>query len=121
MQDVQGLSPLQVGIRLLPQAVTGLLLSPIIGCWMHKIPNQFILAAAALCQVGASVLLVFLQEHSSYFAYIFPSLILSTLGVDWVRIVGAVSLSLGTRVSHSLPSPSPSLPSLLQTGRRPPF
>lgn len=94
MQDVQGLSSLEVGIRLLPQAITGLILSPMIGCWMHKIPNQFILIAAALCQVGASVLLLFLREHSNYFAYLFPSLILSTLSMDWVRNVGAVSSNL---------------------------
>lgn len=96
MQDVQGLSSLEVGIRLLPQAITGLILSPMIGCWMHKIPNQFILIAAALCQVGASVLLLFLREHSNYFAYLFPSLILSTLSMDWVRNVGAVSSILKT-------------------------
>ncbi|ROV99571.1 hypothetical protein VPNG_07726 [Cytospora leucostoma] len=89
MQEVQGLSSLQVSIRLLPQAVTGLLLSPMIGWWMHKIPNQFILFAAALCQMGASVLLLFLREHSNYFTYVFPSLILSTLSIDWVRNVGA--------------------------------
>ncbi|ROV91352.1 hypothetical protein VMCG_09694 [Cytospora schulzeri] len=89
MQDVQRLSSLQVGIRLLPQAVTSLLLSPLVGCWMHNIPNQFILVAAAMCQIGASLLLLFLREHSNYFAYLFPSLILSTLSMDWVRNVGA--------------------------------
>lgn len=92
MQDVQRLSSLQVGIRLLPQAVAGLILSPIIGFWMHKIPNQIILVAAALCQVGASVLLLFLRDNSNYFLCLFPSLILSTLSMDWVRNVGAVSL-----------------------------
>lgn len=95
MQDVQKLSSLEVATRLLPQAVTGLLLSPMIGLWMHKISNQFILVAAAVCQLGAGVLLVFLREHSSYFAYVFPSLILSTLSMDWVRNVGAVSLFYG--------------------------
>ncbi|KUI56618.1 hypothetical protein VP1G_04041 [Cytospora mali] len=84
-----GLSSLQVGIRLLPQAVTGLILSPMIGCWMHKIPNQVILVLAALCQIASSVLLIFLRENSNYFAYAFPSLVLSTLGMDWVRNVGA--------------------------------
>lgn len=91
MQDVQGMSSLQVGIRILPQAFTSLVLSPMIGFWMHNIPNQLILVAAALCQVGASVLLLFLRSHSNYFAFVFPSLVLSTLSMDWVRNVGAVS------------------------------
>lgn len=100
MQDVQALSSLEVGVRLLPQAVTGLLLSPVIGFWMHRIPNQFILVAAAVCQIGAGVLLLFLRGHSNYFMYVFPSLVLSTLSMDWVRNVGAVSLwLLGTSCS----------------------
>lgn len=93
MQDTQHLSPLNVGIHLLPQAATGLILSPIIGWWMHKIDNMFILIAASLLQAGAGAILLFLRSDSNYFAFIFPSLILSTLGMDWVRNVGAVSLS----------------------------
>lgn len=93
MQDMQNLSPLEVGVRLLPQAVTGLILSPVIGCWMHRVNNALILAAAAALQAGASILLIFLRSNSSYFAFIFPSLILSTLSMDWVRNVGAVSNS----------------------------
>lgn len=59
---------------------------------MHKIDNMFNLVAAALFQTGAGALLLFLRSDSNYFAFIFPSLILSTLGMDWVRNVGAVSL-----------------------------
>lgn len=91
MQDMQNLTPLEVGIRLLPQAVTGLMLSPVIGCWMHKVNNTLILAAAAALQAVASILLLFLKDDSNYFALIFPSLVLSTLSMDWVRNVGAVS------------------------------
>lgn len=93
MQDMQNLNPFEVGVRLLPQAVTGLVLSPVIGCWMHRVNNALILAAAAVLQAGASILLLFLKSDSNYFAFIFPSLILSTLSIDWVRNVGAVSLS----------------------------
>lgn len=95
MQDIQQLSPLHVGIRLLPQAVTGLILSPVVGWWMHKIDNMFILVAAAMFQAGAGVLLLLVRKDSNYFAYMFPSLILSTLSMDWVRNVGAVSLLAG--------------------------
>lgn len=91
MQDMQKLTPLEVGVRLLPQVVTGLVLSPVIGCWMHRVNNSLILAAAAALQAGASILVLFLRSDSNYFAFIFPSLILSTLGMDWVRNVGAVS------------------------------
>lgn len=101
MCDVQGLSPLDVGLRMLPQAVAGLFLSPIIGCWMHKINNALILMAAAVFQAGASMILIFLRHDSNYFAYIFPSLILSTLAMDWVRNVGAVRFYLADLVRCS--------------------
>lgn len=91
MQDVQQLSPLEVGLRQLPQAVTGLIFSPMVGCWMHKIDNMFFVVAAALCHVCAGTLLLFLQKDSNYFAFVFPSMILSTLSMDWARNVGAVS------------------------------
>lgn len=91
MQDMQSLNPLEVGVRLLPQAITGLILSPVIGCWMHRVNNALILAAAAVLQAGASILVLFLRNDSNYFAFIFPSLVLSTLSMDWVRNVGAVS------------------------------
>lgn len=101
MQDMQQLSPLEVGVRQLPQAITGLIFSPVVGCWMHKIDNMFILVAAALCQASSGALLLFIQPDSSYFAFIFPSMILSTLGVDWARNVGAVS-----RQTSAQPAPS---------------
>lgn len=101
MQDIQRLNPLDLGVRFLPQAVTSVALSPIVGCWMHKIDNFLILIAAAVCQTGASVLLVFVRQDSSYFAFVFPSLILSTLSMDWVRNVGAVSIHYRSyTVSH---------------------
>ncbi|KAJ4396602.1 hypothetical protein N0V93_000823 [Gnomoniopsis smithogilvyi] len=89
MQDLQQLSSVEVGARQLPQAVTGLIFSPIVGCWMHKIDNMFIMVAAALCQAAAGALLLFLHPSSNYFACILPSLILSALGMDWARNVGA--------------------------------
>lgn len=94
MQDIQQLSALNVGIRLLPQAVTGLVLSPVVGWWMHKVDNMLNLVAAATFQAGAGVLLLCLRPDSHYFTFLFPSLILSTLGMDWVRNVGAVSSPL---------------------------
>lgn len=98
MQEIQELNPLEVGVRLLPQAITGLVLSPLVGCWMHKIDNLFVMMAAAVLQFGAGTLLGVMAskgQESSYFAHIFPSLILCTLSMDWVRNVGAVSLGVG--------------------------
>lgn len=91
MQDIQGLSPLDVGVRLLPQAIIPMVISPTMGSWMHKINNFWIMMVAALCQLGSSILLACVRQDSSYFVFIFPSLILSTLCMDCVRNVEAVS------------------------------
>lgn len=72
---------------------------------MLKMDKMFILVAAALCQTGAGALLLFLHPESNYFAFLFPSMILSTLGMDWVRNVGAVSrlTSIQSLPSFNLP------------------
>lgn len=91
MQDLEGLLPFEVAVRLLPQALVGLLLSPLVGLIMHKIPGTVLLGVAAGALVASNVLLVFLHEGSNYLSWIFPSVMLSTVGMDWTMNVGSVS------------------------------
>lgn len=90
MQSVQGLSALDVAIRLLPQAFVGLCVSPLIAFGLHIFNNTLVMGAAAMLQIGGAILLLFVRRESPYFALIFPSLILSTIGMDWSLNVGTV-------------------------------
>lgn len=57
---------------------------------MHRVSGTILLTVAACCSVCSNVLLIFLSQESSYFTFIFPSLMLSTVGMDWTMNVGSV-------------------------------
>ncbi|KAI0383239.1 MFS general substrate transporter [Hypomontagnella monticulosa] len=113
MQDLEGLQPFDVAVRLLPQALMGLLFSPLVGLIMHRIPGTVLLAVASFALVVSNVLLVFLRQGSNYLVWIFPSVMLSTLGMDWIMNVGSLYILSSLPLNqHSIGA------SLLQTTTR---
>lgn len=92
MQDLEGLKSFDVAVRLLPQALMGLLCSPLVGLIMHRVPGTVLLTVAASLLVISNVLLIFLRQGSNYLAWIFPSIMLSTIGMDWTMNVGSVCI-----------------------------
>ncbi|KAI0179246.1 MFS general substrate transporter [Hypoxylon sp. FL1284] len=113
MQDIEGLKPFDVAVRLLPQALMGLLFSPLVGLIMHKVPGTVLLTAAASLLVLSNVLLIFLRHGSNYLAWIFPSIMLSTLGMDWTMNVGSLYILSSLPLKHHSTGAS-----LLQTASR---
>lgn len=92
LQQLEYLSPLDVAIRLLPQAVVGLLFSPLVGLILHRVPGSTLLMAAASALMLSNLPLIFLRQGSNYFTWIMPALILSTMGMDWIMNIGSVML-----------------------------
>ncbi|KAE8443391.1 hypothetical protein EG329_001950 [Mollisiaceae sp. DMI_Dod_QoI] len=82
MQNVLGYSALKVAIHLLPQAVGGILVNIIAGAILHKVNNKLLTGIGALAYLGAALLLAVIKEGSSYWAFIFPALILMVIGAD---------------------------------------
>ncbi|KAI0855928.1 major facilitator superfamily domain-containing protein [Xylaria cubensis] len=113
MQQLENLNSFEVAVRLLPQALVGLLISPLVGLFMHTVPGTGLLAFAASALFLSNIFLVFLRHDSHYLLWIFPSLMLSTVGMDWVMNVGSL------HVLSSLPPEHHSIgASLLQTTSR---
>ncbi|KAI0451175.1 major facilitator superfamily domain-containing protein [Xylaria acuta] len=113
MQQLENLNSFEVAVRLLPQALVGLLVSPLVGLFMHTIPGTGLLAFAASALFLSNIFLVFLRHDSHYLLWIFPSLMLSTVGMDWVMNVGSL------HILSSLPPEHHSIgASLLQTTSR---
>ncbi|KAI1270621.1 major facilitator superfamily domain-containing protein [Xylariaceae sp. FL1019] len=113
MQEMENLNPFDVAVRLLPQAIVGLLLSPLVGLFMHAVPGTGLLAFASSALVLSNIFLVFLRRNNNYLLWIFPSLMLSTIGMDWVMNVGSLHiLSCLPLKHHSVGA------SLLQTTSR---
>jgi len=82
MQNVLGFTPLKVAIHLLPQAIAGIIVNIIAGAVLHKIPNRILMGIGALAYTISPLLLALMKEDSSYWAFIFPSLILAVVGAD---------------------------------------
>ncbi|KAI0468088.1 major facilitator superfamily domain-containing protein [Xylaria cf. heliscus] len=113
MQQLENLNSFEVAVRLLPQALVGLLVSPLVGLFMHTIPGTGLLAFATSALFLSNIFLVFLRHDSHYLLWIFPSIMLSTVGMDWVMNVGSL------HILSSLPPEHHSIgASLLQTTSR---
>ncbi|KAI2630036.1 major facilitator superfamily domain-containing protein [Xylaria nigripes] len=113
LQQLESLNSFEVAVRLLPQALVGLVLSPLVGLFMHTIPGTALLVLAASALVLSNTFLIFLRHDSHYLLWIFPSLMLSTVGMDWIMNVGSL------HILSSMPSEHHSIgASLLQTTSR---
>ncbi|KAH8682778.1 aminotriazole resistance protein [Tricladium varicosporioides] len=83
MQNVLHFSALNVAIHLLPQAIGGILINIIAGLILHRVNNRLLTAIGALAYAGSSALYATMGTGSSYWAFIFPSLLLSVVGADF--------------------------------------
>ena len=92
MQDVLGYSAIKVAIHLLPQAIGGILVNIIAGLILHRVSNKLLAGIGSLAYLGSVLLLAVMEEGSSYWAFIFPSLLLSVIGADLQFNVANVSL-----------------------------
>jgi Na+/melibiose symporter-like transporter len=93
MQEMQGLSPLDVAVHLLPQAIAGLIYNIIAGSLLHRVNNTLLLAIGSVTYVASNVLLSLMRPDSLYWSFVFPSLILSVVGADFQFNVANVSTS----------------------------
>ncbi|TVY73148.1 putative MFS-type transporter [Lachnellula suecica] len=82
MQNVLGFSSLTVAIHLLPQAIGGIAVNVVAGLILHRVSNKLLMGIGAIAYVGAALLLATMKADSSYWAFIFPSLLLSVVGAD---------------------------------------
>jgi Na+-transporting methylmalonyl-CoA/oxaloacetate decarboxylase beta subunit len=76
MQNVLKFSALGVAVHLLPTAIGGILVNIVAGLILHRVSNKL------LTGIGALSYLATMKEDSSYWAFIFPSLIFCVIGAD---------------------------------------
>lgn len=91
MQEIRGYDPLSVAVHLLPQAIAGLLWNVLIGYTLHRVNNTLIIAVGSLSYLAANILLSLMHADSSYWAFMFPALILNVVGADFQTNVSNVS------------------------------
>lgn len=91
LQEVRHMDALEVAVQLLPQVIAGILWNVVAASTLHRIPNNILMAVGALAYVVGSVLLAVQDAHSSYWAFAFPSLVITVIGADFHFNVANVS------------------------------
>jgi MFS family permease len=89
-QNVMSASPLQVVAWYVPLGLSGLILSVIEGFILHLVPGRVLLIISGLGAVGSQLLIALIPQGGSYWAWIFPAVIFSTIGIDLSTILMTV-------------------------------
>ena len=92
-QNIMGATPLQVVAWYVPLGVAGLLLSVLEGFILHIVPGRILLIASGLGALGSQLLLTLIPVGGNYWAWIFPAMILSTIGIDLSTIYMTVFIT----------------------------
>jgi len=101
-QDYQGLSPLQTTLRFIPTGVTGIVTAAIASQLLLRIPASPLLLTSAACVSVSSLLFAvpIPPRTTSYFAYGFWAMMLSTFGADMLGPCLALFTSLALPPEH---------------------
>jgi MFS family permease len=81
-RNIMSASPLQVVAWYAPLGIAGLCISVLEGYILHLVPGRVLLIISGLGAVGAQLLLAFIPTGGSYWAWIFPAMVLATIGID---------------------------------------
>lgn len=90
-QDVMSATPLQVVAWYVPLGLAGLILSVAEGFILHLVPGRVLLVVSGLGAVGSQLLIALIPSvGANYWAWIFPAVVLSTIGIDLSTILMTV-------------------------------
>ena len=90
MQQVQNLQPIIIAVRLLPQAIAGILWSYICQALVHRINGTILMGIGGLAYFVGALIQIFIRQDTSYWQLLFPALIITVLGADIQFIVSNV-------------------------------
>ncbi|KIY53663.1 putative efflux transporter [Fistulina hepatica ATCC 64428] len=89
-QDYMGFTPIATAVRLLPQFVTGIILNIFVAFVVARLPVVYLLAGGTLITSIAALLFALVEPEVTYWAFGFPSTVLSVFGADFVFAAGTL-------------------------------
>ncbi|KAK2624927.1 hypothetical protein QTJ16_005296 [Diplocarpon rosae] len=101
MQEIQELEPLSIAIRLMPQAILGMVWSYLGEELISFVSGRIIMAAGGLGYIGGAILILFIKPETSYWALLFPALCVTVIGADFQFIVSNLYVSSNLAPSQS--------------------
>jgi len=90
MQDIQVLAPLHIAVRLMPQAIIGVVWSYLGQAVVSCVSGRVLMGIGGLGYLGGAVLMLFVKPQTSYWKVLFPSLCVTVIGADFQFIVSNV-------------------------------
>ncbi|KAI5201246.1 putative MFS multidrug transporter [Aureobasidium subglaciale] len=82
-QNIMSATPLQVVAWYCPLGIAGLLISILEGFILHLVPGRLLLIISGFGAVGSQLLLALIpSQGANYWAWIFPAMVLGTVGLD---------------------------------------
>jgi MFS family permease len=82
MENVMGASPLQVVAWYVPMALGGCIIATFGGFVLHLLPGTILIIVSGISWIVAPLLFAIAPQGALYWAYIFPSMICATVGID---------------------------------------
>ncbi|KAJ9668529.1 hypothetical protein H2201_001170 [Coniosporium apollinis] len=82
MTEVMGASPMQLVAWFTPMALGGCIIATCGGFVLHLVPGSVMVILAGVAWIIAPLLFALAPEGANYWAWIFPSMICATVGID---------------------------------------
>jgi hypothetical protein len=82
METIMAATPLQVAAWYVPMALGGCIISTFGGFILHLLPGTLLITIAGVSWIIAPLLFAIAPQGANYWAYIFPSMICATIGID---------------------------------------
>ncbi|KAF4635779.1 hypothetical protein G7Y89_g2328 [Cudoniella acicularis] len=112
MQEVQHLAPLHIAVRMLPQALAGLVWSYLAPILMQKLSGRIIMAIGGFAYLAGAILLYFIRPETSYWKLLFPAMVFTVIGADFQFVVSNLY------VTKQMPEQSSLAAGVIQTAYR---
>lgn len=90
VQNIRDVDPTHSVAWFAPSGVGGLVLAVATGFLLRKIPLEYLMIVSGLGSVMAPLLLALASEGSTYWQYVFPSILCATVGIDITYNIGNI-------------------------------
>lgn len=93
ISEYMGASALKTATWFAPMAAGGIILATLGGFTLHLLPGRLLLIISGLGFLATCILFALAPQDANYWAYIFPAMVGSTIGVDITFIVSNVFIT----------------------------
>ncbi|TDZ16552.1 Efflux pump terJ [Colletotrichum orbiculare MAFF 240422] len=93
IETVLHMSPLLTAVWYIPMIVGGLVIGTVGGFTLHLLPGRVLLAISGMGNLLCVLLFAIIPDNPNYWAYVFPSMICATIGIDITYTVSNVFIT----------------------------